>query len=254
MDKVIAQSLQLLGLDSKEVKFFLTSFKTGPAPINQIAKLSRLERSTAYLIAEQLINKGLLEASLSSYRKKVSAVEPRKLLKLVAARQRQIRRQELELEESLPELQSLYQASEFRPKVRVFEGRQGLIQVWQDILSAKSEILLWTNQERETMVFTPQDHQLFIKERVSKRLPIRVLAVNNAHGQQLQEQSESRALRQTKLLSEQIQFSAETYIYDNKVAIIDYNKDIIGVIMESHPISDSQRAIFEMTWNQLDSK
>lgn len=246
MDKILAQSLQILNLEPKEIKFFLTSFKTGPATINEIAKLARLERSTAYLIADQLISKGLLDENLSSYRKKIKAVEPKKLLKLVAARQRSVRRQEIELEESLPELQSLYQASEFRPKVRVFEGKLGLIHVWQDILSTKGEILLWSNQERETLVFSPEDHQKFIKERISKKIPIRVLAVNNQLGMDLKDQS--GALRQTKLLPEGINFSAETYIYDNKVAIVDYNKDIIGVIMESQPISDSQKALFEMTW------
>lgn len=250
MDKVIIKSLQALDLTSKEIKFFLACFKIGPATVNEVVKEAKLERSTAYLITQDLITKGFIKEDLKSYKKIIYTVEPKDLLRMVAGKQRGLRRQELELEENLPELQSLYQASEIRPKVKVFEGNNGLLSVWKDILSSKSEILLWTNQKTENLFFTDDLHQKFINERMRKGISIRVLAVNNKNGEDLIK-SDKEHLRQTKLLSKSYEFRTETYIYDNKVAILDYNKDIIGVILESEPISLSQKTIFELIWKSL---
>lgn len=250
MDKSLNNTLTLLGLSDKEVKFFLASFKMGPASVNDIAKAAHLERSTAYLIVQELLEKGFIEEDFKEYGKKVFAAEPKKLLRLVAAKQRVLRRNELELEETLPQLQAIYQASEIRPKVKVFEGNQGLLSVWEDILSQKQEILLWTNQETETLFFNETRHQQFIAERVKKGIPIKALAVNNKYGEALLTDDPS-LLRQIKLLPKETNFSAETYIYGNKIAILDYKKDIIGIIIESEPIAASQKAIFDMTWNLL---
>lgn len=248
MEKSLQNTLALLGLSTKEMKFFISNFKLGLATINEVAKHARLERSTAYLIAQGLIDKGFIEEDFKEYGKKIYAAEPKKLLRLVSAKQRNLRRNELELEDSLPDLQALYQASEIRPKVRVFQGNNGLLSIWEDILSQKEEILLWTNQETETLFFNEQRHKQFIKERVRKQIPIRVLAVDNEGGKALLT-DDPTLLRKVKLLPKGVQFSAETYIYGNKIAILDYKKDIIGINIESEPITATQRAIFEMNWN-----
>lgn len=250
MEKLLQNTLILLGLTSKEIKFFITCFTIGPTTINEIKKAARLERSTAYLIAEDLLKRGLIEEDFKNYKKTLRTIEPKDLLRLVSARQRVLGRQEIELKDHLGELNSLYQASEVRPKVRVFQGNKGLMSVQEDILSSRTEILLWTNQKTEHQFFTDLYHENFIANRIKRNIPIKVLAVNNKQGKQLQRQ-DVVSLRETKLLPESTVFSPETYVYDNKVAILDYNKDIIGIIIESEPIAASQKAVFNLQWSQL---
>lgn len=247
MEKLLQNSLLLLGLTPKEIKFFLTCFAIGPASINEIKKEARLERSTAYLIAEELLKRGLIEEDFKNYKKTLRTIEPKDLLRMITARERVLGRTEIDLKEHLGELNSLYQASEIKPKVRVFQGIKGLFSVQEDILSSKSEILLWTNQETEHQFFTNAYHTNFIQTRIKKNIPIRVFAVNNPAGEKLQK-SDNKSLRQTKFLPKEVIFSPETYIYENKIAILDYKKDIIGIIIESEPMAASQKAIFEMNW------
>lgn len=250
MDKLLEDTLKLLNLNDKEIKFFKTCFKLGNPTINEIIKTARLERSTGYLIAQSLIEKDLIEEDYREYKKRLIAAEPKKLLRILSAKGRTLGRQEIELKEKLPDLQAIYKNNDIRPNVRVFDGLSGLLEIWQDILTSKTKILLWTNQETEKQFFTPAQHQKFIEERIQKKIQINVLAVNNQKGSELAKNDE-KSLRQTKLLPKEVIFSAETYIYDNKVAILDYKKDIIGIIIESEPIYNSQKAIFEMTWNKL---
>lgn len=250
MENLIKETLALLGLTNKEIRFFESSFALGPATTNEIAKKARMQRSTAYLMANTLIEKRLVEHDAKSYGKKLVAIEPKKLLTMLSARQRSIRRKEMELEENLPSLQSLYSATDFRPTVKVFEGNNGLLAVWKDILEVKQEILLWTNQETETLFFNEAKHEQFINERIRKGITARTLTINNEAGKKLLKTDEN-SLRLTKILPDSVSFSAETYIYGNKVAVLDYDKEIVGVIIESKSIAAAQKAIFELTWNSL---
>lgn len=250
MDKIIEKSLGLLGLSPLETKFFLACFTCGPATISQIARAAKIRRSTAYLLVKNLSSQGLILGDQKQYSSRFQTIEPKKLLQIIADRQRRFRRQELDLEENLSQLQSLYQASDIHPKVRLYEGHSGLLSVWQDILSTQSEILLWTNQQTENQFFGPQNHAKFIAERLTKKIPIRVLATDSPQALDLQK-LDSQSLRQTKILPPDTTFSAETYIYDHKVAMLDYNKDIIGVIIESQPMFIFHHANFELVWNLI---
>ena len=250
MEKILQTTLALLGLTPKEIKFFVTCFTIGPASINAIKKAAKLERSTAYLIAEDLLKRGFIEEDFKNYKKLLRTVEPKDLLRMVAARQRILGRQEIALQEQLPELNSLYQASDIRPKVRVFQGTKGIVSIQEDILSSSTEILLWTNQETEHQFFTDAFHKSFIETRLKRKIPIRFLAIDNKAGEKLLEH-EATYLRKVTLLPKETTFSPETYLYENKIAILDYTKDIIGIIIESEPMAASQKALFELTWKTL---
>lgn len=244
----VTNVLILLGLSSKEAEIYEKTFEIGPARIEEIAKAARIKRATAYLVVKQLIQKGFLFEDNRKYGKLIFALEPEKLLAMISLKQRKFRRMELEFEDKMPELLAVYSAEGVLPKVRVFEGKRGLLDVRKDILKKRQEILLWTNQEAERKFFSEEYHAAFIAERIEKEMPIRVLAVSNKLGEELCA-NDVEKLRTTRLLSGEVSFSAETYIYGNKVAILDYQKDIIGIIIESVSVASAQRAIFENTWN-----
>lgn len=250
MDKVLRNTLVLLTLTPKEIVFFEACFTLGTTTITKAAKKARLERSTAYLIANTLIEKKLLIEDFSGYRKQIRTITPQQLLTRIAARQRLLQRQEMVVQEHLAELEALHQTNESKPTIRYFQGPSGLRTVWRDILSTKGELLLWTNQEKENRFFTQELHNQFIKERISQGISMRTLTVNNSPGKALLK-TDAQSLRRTKLLPSQTTFNAETYLYDHKVATLDYKTDIICIILESEAIASMQRAIFEMSWKNL---
>lgn len=248
MENVLAQSLVQLGCNDKQIRFYWANLQLGAATLTDISKRARLQRSTTYLMASDLVRLGLISEDHKSYGKLFVAIEPDAVLGKLEAKGRQLGRQSLALKEVLPELRAAHQATITRPRVRTFEGKAGLVAVWKDLLQEKQEILLWTNQESERQFFPDNTHGLFIKERVTRQIPIRVLAVDNSDGQKLQEADEG-SLRHTRLLPTGYRPTSETYIYGDKVAVLDVGKDIFGVITENAQIAASQRAMFELAWN-----
>jgi len=231
------------------VRFYRANLQLGAATLMEIAKKARLQRSTAYVIATEMVALGLVQEDHKTYKKLFTAAEPDYLLQRLQAKHRSLGRSTLALKEALPELRAAHQTTTTRPRVRTFEGRAGLTAVWQDILAEQQEILLWTNQHTESLVFGADTHDLFINERIDKNIPIRVLAVANAEGRQLR-RNDATTLRQTKLLPQGVTFTSETYIYGDKIAVLDIGKTIFGVITENQQIAATQRTIFELNWQQ----
>lgn len=250
MDKILISSLLLLGCTEKHIKFYRANLELGTASLITIAKKARLQRSTAYIVAAELLAMGLVEEDHKPYKKMFAAAEPERILRKLEAKQRQLGRSSLAFRDALPELRAAHRSTTIRPRVRTFEGSADLDAVWRDILAEKQEILLWTNQEAERQVFGRSTHSLFIKERLERQIPIRVLAVRNAPGEQLLPH-DSQMLRQTKLLPSNVSFTSETYIYGNKTAVLDIGKDIFAVITENSQIAASQRAQFELAWQLI---
>lgn len=248
MERTLINSLSLLGCSQKHIRFYQAAFELGSAPLIEIAKKARLQRSTAYLIASELIDMKLVSEDHKAYKKQFVAAEPDYILQKLEAKYRQLGRNNIAFKEALPELNAGHHSPLARPRVRTFSGKAGLVSVWKDILNEQQEILLWTNQEVERRFFGQDTHDLFIKERVRKAIPTRVLAVDSPRARDLYA-SDAQNLRQTKVLPSSASFTSETYIYGNKVAILDIGRDIFGVITESKQIADSHRNIFELTWN-----
>ncbi|HJP81273.1 MAG TPA: hypothetical protein VJ841_02690 [Candidatus Saccharimonadales bacterium] len=249
MNKSLIQTLQQLGCSEKHTRFYEANRHLGTSPLSDIVKHARLQRSTGYHIAAEMLQMGLIEEDHKAYKKQFTAVEPSVLLRKLESRHRQVGRTIIAYKEALPTLQAEHHATQTRPRVRTFEDKGGLVSVWRDILQSQQEILLWSNQSAEQLVFDNEMHEQFIAERIAKHIPIRVLAVNNDQARILQK-DDTASLRQTKLLPESTQFTSEIYIYGDKVAVLDFGRKIFGVITENQQIAEAHRSIFNLTWQQ----
>lgn len=246
MNKSLQKALQLLGLSPKESQFYELLLERGPQTANQLARLSNTKRSTAYLLVDTLLNKKLLTKETTSYKHLLLPVSPDHILSKIKHQRIKLKQTYLSLAKALPDLESTYSASKFKPKIRVYQGENGLRTVWQDILTAKKETLIITNQQAEQKVFTRRQHDNFIEDRISHKIFARVLALHNLEGEKLKA-GDPIFYRQTKLFNSD-NFTAETYIYNDKIAILDCDQDIIGIIIQSPTIVKTYQSIFHSLW------
>lgn len=249
METYLTNSLRQLGCSPKEIRFFIANYTLGPATLTEISKKARLQRSTSYLLADDLLQKRLISHDHREYKKLFISASPESLIRMLDSKQRSVARTNLTLKENLGELQAAYAASDILPKVTIHQGSSGLATILRDILKSSTEILLWTNQASEQEVFEPSLHADFISQRLRQQITIRVLAVNNSAGRALVNTDE-QALRTTRLLPEGVTFTAETYIYEGKVVILDFKTDIFGVMVHNPSVYAAQKAMFELQWSQ----
>ncbi len=251
MESILRRALVELGCSHREVKFYLAALALGPSPISNIASRAKLSRSTAYIIAEQLIERKLIIQDYQPYKKHLSAISPRHVLRQLEAKHRRLGRSTISLKGNIAEIENFYSTDSTVPIVKTYRGLSAVMAVQNDIMRSNTEVLLWTNQSAERSFFTDEQRQTFISQRIKQKINIRVLAVANDEGRQLIA-SDDTSFRKTRLLPEEVHFTPETYIYNDQIAVIDYDNDIFGVIIKNRLIAESQRAIFEHAWNSQD--
>ncbi len=98
MDIKIA--LKNYGLEDEEGRLYLAALETGESPLARIAKKAGLKRSSAYVIAKKLEEKGLLGNFKMRNGLRFVAAQPSILLE-------QLNRKTKEISEILPELRAI---------------------------------------------------------------------------------------------------------------------------------------------------
>ena len=229
-----------LGVDEKEAKIYLAALEVGSSPVSLIAEKARMNRVTAYGILEKLVRKGMVNFMIKRKIRYFHATDPELLLKEYQKRLR-------DLEKALPDLKRLYGETP-HPKVNYFEGVEGIKTIYQDTLMAKTEILNFCNS-REIREFWPWYDEEYVSERVKRKIYLRGIAPDDRLGQKVRAADDSM-FREIRLLPrDKYNFSNDINVYDDKVAIISFRHEPIGMIIENAEIADTQRAIFEMVWD-----
>lgn len=124
MSESLIQALKKLNLSEKEARVYLALLELGPATPYKIAKRSRLKRPTAYVIAEELVEKGLIVQMTGEKKKQYIARSPDSYIEDVEKRVR-------EAKQVLPELTALQRKGSDKPNVLYYEGTEGLKRAYE---------------------------------------------------------------------------------------------------------------------------
>lgn len=228
-----------LGFSEKEAKLYLACLELGAGTVVEISRKSDITRGSAYDVLEEMLDKGYVSKLHKDRHMIFSPVDPEVLKKRFEERIRNF-------EMALPELKGLFN-KQSRPKVRYFEGLEGIKRVYEDTLTATTEILNYANS-REIRIHWPTYDNDYVKQRVKKQIFLKGIAPDDDYGLKVKK-DDRHCLRETRLLtSKDFSFTNEINIYDNKVAITSYQNELIGIIIESQEIADTQRDIFKMAW------
>lgn len=247
--------LQKIGLSDKDSEVYLACLELGTQPASVIARKAGLKRPTTYLILEGLLKKGLVSEYTGSNVKYFTAVSPEYLLNFVDKQRRELTSHQRELEQFLPQFLSLSNPYSINPRVRFYEGIEGIERVMDDTLMAKKpEILTYSSIDRW---FSREDLKQFItsygmRRSTEKKIALRGIVVDTPLARQYLEKDYpgDTDITQTRWFPNDISaFHNEINIYDDKVAICSLGRhELLGLIIESDEIAESQRSIFEMVW------
>jgi len=246
MSKDILDVLQAVGLDEKQSQLYMAGLQLGTAPASDYAKATGINRITSYNLLEELVHRGYFTVVKKVRSKWYAPVSP----EYVAL---EARKNVQALERALPELRSLQGSTYRKPRVRFFEGWEGVRHVYEDTLTCESELLNFANSSvvRE---FWPNYDDEYVSERVKQGIRLRGISPNDSVGRQVHGDDKAK-LREIRLVpANDFDFTNEINIYDHKVAICSFDsglkgdRDMFGVIIESKEVAETQRQIFEMAW------
>ncbi|MCX6740773.1 MAG: MarR family transcriptional regulator [Candidatus Parcubacteria bacterium] len=244
----IESKLTNLGLNKNQVKIYLTLLQLGSANIQDIAQKAAIKRTTAYSILDTLLQKGLVNFSAKGAHREYYAENPKKIPALFEEQEKKIQTEQKAFKEILPELLSIYNIKGVKPKIRTYEGLEGIKKIFNESIEVKidEEMLVYSAYE-EVNKYLQQYIKEYIASRVKKGLKQRCIAENSAQTNELLK-ADIKELRQTRLINkDRFPLSNQVIIYGNKIYIASY-KDLLGIIIESSTIARTQKSIFELAW------
>ncbi|OGM92595.1 hypothetical protein A2333_01750 [Candidatus Wolfebacteria bacterium RIFOXYB2_FULL_49_7] len=242
---MLTKNLQKIGLNEKEAKVYLASLELGEANIQRIAKKAGIKRTTAYDILASLKEKGLISTVKKDKRFYYYAENPSSLMADLEEKQEALKK-------IMPELLSFDNLLDRKPKIRYFEGAQGLKEVYMDTLSYPDrEMLSWVAEEAFYDFDVDFLESRYHPTRIKKKIWTREIASDDPATRAYQAKDAS-SLRKTKLLpSKPFPLDVGISIYgDNKVGIVSF-KEGLGLIIESDKIHNTLKSMFEFFWEKL---
>lgn len=248
---MLDKELQKLGLSDKEAKVYLSSLELGPSPVQVIAQKAGVNRATTYVMIESLISRGLMSSFEKGKKRYFTAESPDQLMTLLKKEEAEINQKIGQLGEIIPELKMVFASTEEKPKIRFYEGIEGLMVVQKDILDSKYDSLEEIVALDEFYKIFPQgdkDHRIFFHKKIGQ---IHAKIIYTSKRGKILTPQENKIERRY-MPSNKFSFPTEILIYGNKVAISVCGGKLIGVIIENKAISDSLRAVFYLAWEAVE--
>ncbi len=240
------EALQKYGLTEKETKVYLALLELGAARVTEIAKQSSIIRSTTYSILEALIKNGLVSSVEKGKVQQYLPEDPQKIIATAKERATFI-------EEVAPELKALYEGAYVRPKVRYYEGLQGLREMYNaETLGPGIKEYQIIASDDTWMKMDPKWLREYRKRRAKAGIKTRLILEHGPEGLKTKQEG-ARYLERVKLLPKNFSWkiTGGVYILESKVIFVSYHGPLLAVVVHSKEIAEQQRATFEFMWGML---
>lgn len=230
-----------LGLAPTETAVYLASLQLGPTSVQEIAKKSRLSRTTAYDAVAALQERGLMSTYEHGKKKSFAAEDPERAIAHFRNEVANMQSQVEALSRLIPEMQML--AGGERPTVRFFEGREALLVLVGDMARAAPKTIDDVSNYNDIYEYLDVE---YIKE-VHKIIDPEKIKLRILHRGKLQ-RPPRQGVEYCEILDELGNFHGDIWIYADRVAFVAFRGKIVAVLIESEPFAQTARVLFEAAW------
>ncbi len=237
----IKRTLEELGLPKTKANVYLAALEIGSGTAEEIGGIAEIPRTTAHEVLQQLLKKGLVALSTQGRRRIYVAESPKKLQNI-------LHEQESNLLSILPELLSHHNTSNSKPRVRFYEGQEGIRTVFEDTLKSKTKTLSAILSIKSIdEIAGAKWFANYTKRRVESGRRLHVIRSNETEVGNKYPSSHAEN-REVHYAQPGMIFNLSVYLYDNKVAFFGTTKEPYAMLIESHDLYQTLMNLFEVLW------
>ena len=240
----IRSSLEEIGMTKVEANVYLELLKLGESKVHEIKSRLELPRASVYATLDFLVKKGYASYVIKSGVKYFVAAEPKRILV-------DIKEKERGFQKIVPQLEKLKQSIPEKPLVEVYEGKEGLKTVFENLKKDKpKEELIISNTEIFKLLEFYFPHHMDEKRKLG--IKTKVLGGKSKEALKLGKELKSQLKEQEiKFLPESFDIDSRIEVYNDKTLIINEDKEnLIAISIKDKKIANTMKKIFERLWNQ----
>lgn len=252
LDRLVKQ-LQQFGFSEKEARLYLCLSELGPSTIQDIAKYSKISRSTTHILCEQLKKKGFIGETHKGKKRLLFIEDLSRFRDVIDGEKFQLNMKEMALGNLIANLHNLHPTHNDTPKVRFYEGAEGFIKICERSLQKAKGTMYFVSSMPDYYRVTTQQYgqDYYVPTRVEKKIKIRILAPKDEYTEKLK-QNDVKELRQTKFLPPTHPFKSTMFIYGDEFSLISSHAPFLGVVVESKELAHFMTQLFHIMWDSTE--
>lgn len=253
-DSVRSMDVRLLediGLSEAQARAYAALVESGTGGAPAVAAQIGESRTNAYKVLDKLCELGLATKNQHGKRVRYFPSSPAALEQLIKKRAEQVSLEERKLKAAMPGLLDHFFAHSEQPGIRFFHGREGILQIYQDQI--KSGQPIYYVRSRDDIKFLSVDDLHVIRNKLAKLgIKRRAIIQDQPARASIPEHERTPIAESDKaMLLTRIWINVEDYdepvewaVYGNKLAIISFGEEAIGMIIESPQIAQAFRQMY----------
>jgi sugar-specific transcriptional regulator TrmB len=223
-----------IGLSDNEAEVYITLLTLRETTASQIAKQTKIARTNIYDELNKLIEKGFVSYVIKNNVKYFKPINPNKIINY-------LKEKEWGIKSILPALNELYKPIKEKANIEIYEGKEGLKIVLNDIIRTKKEVYSFGASDKVKEYLPKFFIESYIREREKNKIIAKQLF------------SEGTGVIRTPVsvfrkLPKEFTSPSTTVIYGNKVTIWIWEEIPKIIMIESKATSQSYKAHFNLMW------
>lgn len=248
------KKIQEFGLSDKEAKVYMSLLELGQATAQQLALRSGVNRATVYVMLESLMKRGLASTVDKDGKTFFMIEEPFSLLKHLEEERNNVEEKIVLARKVIPELQQVYNLSRDRSKVRLFEGKEYIRIIQNEILRSKGKEVFQISNANLAENYKEETQTEMRKTIVKSNYSIKsVLTIDPTKPKP--DLSGSGLIQYRFLDYKDHRVDSEIVLFDGKkVAHLTLTGSLIGVVIENEEIYSTMKIMFDALWEKAFTK
>ncbi len=231
----IKEKLIEIGFSNNEVEIYIALIDYGTLSVGKIVKITGIQKSSCYLAINSLLHKGVISSVKVGNVAHYSAENPKNIIDYIDEKKNRIK-------DSIDELEKRFKKDKkVQGSVSHFIGEKGIKTIFNDILreGKDNDVFGSEGQLSDRMpIFVKQ----YMRIQDEKKMKVRNLV---GHGRK-RKYSKGTSY---KYVDKEIKSNVVTNIYGDKIAIIIWDDEPEGVIIENSIAAKAYKNYFEFMWN-----
>ena len=257
IDTLLFNQIKKTGLSDKAALVYTALLQTGGAFPSKIAEITKLNRSTVYMVLTELCIKGLVNEIERSKKQYYQIEKPQKLSQLANEQVKKAFEISEYTKKILPEIEENYLKVSDRPRVRYFADTQGILSIYEEQTAVEKpyEMLSITTTNAINALLPDKFYEEFRKKKAKIGITTRVILtdseVNQEYVKTIYANLPEKIWPVIRFVPPPVDtFGSEITIYgEDKVSIANFQKsNPTGVIIEDKALHVIMRMIFDLAW------
>jgi sugar-specific transcriptional regulator TrmB len=247
--------LKNIGLSPALARTYIALMEKGESTAPSLALEIDESRTNAYKLLDRLCDLGVASKNTAGSKTRYLPLSPAALEPLVQKQVEEAHLRKRELQASMPNMMDFFFAHSLQPSIRYFQGTEGLKELYRDQLKAEQNIYYIRSLDDIKFFGKEEAHKirnLFPIHNIKRHGLTQDIVPGNYKPEEripIAESDKLMLLERTWITTNDYDEPVEWAAYGDKIAIISYGEEAIGMIIESPQIAKA----FKQIWKLLDS-